>query len=124
MSRSTRVLLNLGALSAAVTLLAVWWARPPGQAFDQTAWQADSEIGSGARQAMADRLIAQGSLTGLTRAELVDMLGDPPVTDYFFGVGLRVLAGPAAGWLFPHRLGMAGGASLAGWPRSRRQDRQ
>lgn len=51
--------------------------------FDPIAWRNDAEIGSGVRQSMADGFIANRSLIGHTRAEVVEMLGEPPDTGYF-----------------------------------------
>ena len=58
--RRKRLLVITVAVLAVVALLGVRWAWFPGRAFDPGAWQADAEVGSGVRQAMADRLLSDG----------------------------------------------------------------
>jgi hypothetical protein len=43
---------------------------------------------------MADRLVARGTLHGKTRAEVVEMLGEPPPTEYFHEWDLVYWLGP------------------------------
>lgn len=62
--------------------LMAWRVWFPGRAFDGAEWAADLRGGTGTRQAMADRLLAQRTLIGLTRAEAVNLLGEPPPTGY------------------------------------------
>lgn len=73
----------LAALAVAVIVLVAWRAWFPGRPFDRTAWQADSTAELGVRQAMVDRLLARRTLVGKTRAEVVDLLGEPSPTEYF-----------------------------------------
>lgn len=73
----------LVAVASAVVVLVLWRAWFPGQSFDRAAWQANATAESGVRQAMADRLLARRTLVGKTRAEIVDLLGEPPPTEYF-----------------------------------------
>jgi hypothetical protein len=67
------------AVAVAACLLGgiVWHIRYPGRAFDAAAWNDPAQINGGVRQPMADRLIAQDSLRGMTRAEVVRLLGEP-----------------------------------------------
>ncbi len=46
---------------------------------------------------MADRLLSDGALIGLTRAELVGMLGEPPKTNYFSDWDVVYWLGPERG---------------------------
>lgn len=85
------------AVIALVTGIAVWRVWFPGRAFDPAGWQADT--GSGVRQAMTDRLLARGTLTGLSRAEVVALLGEPPPTGYFSDWDLVYWLGPERGFL-------------------------
>ena len=55
----------------------VWHLRYPGRAFDAVAWNDPAQINGGVRQPMADRLIARDSLRGMTRAEVLRLLGEP-----------------------------------------------
>jgi hypothetical protein len=55
----------------------------PGRAFDAALWSDERQIQDGVRLGMADRLLADGTLIGRTRAEVVAMLGEPPPTPYF-----------------------------------------
>ncbi|MBV1857517.1 MAG: outer membrane protein assembly factor BamE, partial [Nannocystaceae bacterium] len=73
--RRRRLLLAMGLILGLVTVRTLF----PGRAFDAVAWQADADD----RGPMADRLVARGSLAGLTRGQVVDLLGEPPDTDYF-----------------------------------------
>ncbi len=66
----------------------------PGRAFYAVLWRDKARIEEGVRLGMADRLLARGTLIGLTRAEVVAMLGEPPSTGYF------------SDWDLVYRLGM------------------
>ena len=57
--------------------IVAWWVWFPGQAFDPVAWQNEFEIREGVRLPMADRLVAQGTLRGKNRGEVVALLGEP-----------------------------------------------
>jgi hypothetical protein len=99
MERRTGLLIVLVALAALAALLSIWLTKLPGRAFESAAWQADAEVGSGARQAMADRLLAQNTLIGLTRPEVVGMLGESPKTEYFRDWDLVYWLGPERGYM-------------------------
>src|SRR5260221_473132 len=86
-------------LAVAVAALVAWRAWFPGRQFDAAAWQADAKVGSGIRQAMADRLLTHRVLIGMTRAEVVDLLGEPPPTEYFSQWDLVYWLGPERGFM-------------------------
>jgi hypothetical protein len=48
---------------------------------------------------MADRLIAYDTLLGKTRAEVVELLGEPPPTGYFSNWDLVYWLGPERGFI-------------------------
>lgn len=83
-------------LGGIVAVRLVWF---PGREFDAAGWKADAETGSGVRLEMADRLLARRTLHGLTRAEVTDLLGEPPRTDYFTNWDLVYWLGPERGYL-------------------------
>jgi hypothetical protein len=67
------------AVAVAACLLGgiVWHFRFPRRAFDAAAWNEPAQINGGVCQLMADRLIARDCLRGMTRAEVVRLLGEP-----------------------------------------------
>ena len=77
----------------------VWRMRSPGRAFDPVAWRDDSQVQEGVRLSMADWLIARGALLGKTRAEVVELLGEPPPTNYFSDWDMVYWLGPERGFL-------------------------
>jgi hypothetical protein len=62
-----------------VGVVLVGWLREPsdGRAFDAALWRDESRMADGVRQDMARRLLARNTLIGKTRAEVVEMLGEP-----------------------------------------------
>jgi hypothetical protein len=82
------------AIAAIPSGLVVWHVRYPGRAFDPVAWNDARQIEGGVRQPMADRLIAWKSLLGLTRAEVVRLLGEPLSPGGYFGGDLEYYLGP------------------------------
>ena len=84
---SVRRVLSLIAILLAVslsTLAAVnyWKTRP--LPFDRTVWNAEPEdLDDFRRHRMADWLLKQRRLLGMTRAEIVSMLGGPTETSHF-----------------------------------------
>src|SRR5688572_29785136 len=68
---------------AFMTGLSVRRSRLPGEPFDAVAWQDEVKIEQGVRRGMADRLVAEGTLIGKTRAEVVELLGEPTPIGYF-----------------------------------------
>jgi hypothetical protein len=83
-------------LGIALTVRQFWF---PGQEFDPIAWADETQIGQGVRLGMADRLLARGTLNGKTRAEVVEMLGEPPTTEYFSDWDLVYWLGPERGFI-------------------------
>lgn len=70
----------------------------PGRAFDAVLWKDAVRVRDGVRLGMADRLLARRTLIGLTRPEVVAMLGDPPPTSYFDEWDLVYWLGPEGGF--------------------------
>ena len=70
----------------------------PGRAFDPAAWQDEGQVQRGVRLAMADRLVACGTLVRKSRAEVVGLLGEPPPTGYFADWDLVYWLGPERGF--------------------------
>lgn len=90
--------LLLASMSLAVGIAVVLWlAMPPGRAFDAQAWRSREAAWDDNAARMADRLIAQSTLTGMTRNEVVRMLGTPPETAYFKDWDLVYRLGPERG---------------------------
>lgn len=58
-------------------------ASRPGRQFDAVLWQDPARIQAGIRLEMADWLLANEALIGLTKSKVAAMLGDPPATGYF-----------------------------------------
>lgn len=63
---------------AVVAVAVVWMLWFPGVPFDKAAWRDTADLSQGPRAGMADRLVARRTLLGMTRTEVVDMLGQPP----------------------------------------------
>lgn len=76
------------------------WMWFPGHAFDPIAWKDEDQIRQGVRLGMTDRLIAQRRLLGMTRAEVVELLGEPPPTEYFAKWDMVYWLGPERNFLF------------------------
>jgi hypothetical protein len=93
--RNTLLLL----IATLVAAIGVWRLWPSGRAFDREAWQDEKQVEKGVRLAMADRIVARGTLSGKTRAEVVAMLGEPPKTDYFSDWNLVYWIGPERGFI-------------------------
>jgi hypothetical protein len=87
------------AIAAGLSGLVAWYVRYPGRAFDPIAWSDPRQIDRGARQPMADRLIAWDALRGLTRAEVVRLLGEPLSLGRLFGGDLVYYLGPERGFI-------------------------
>ena len=47
------------------------------------AWQDEKRLQDGKRLEMADEVVAAKMLSGMTRAQVAEMLGEPPPTGYF-----------------------------------------
>jgi hypothetical protein len=89
------ILVGIGAVVAGV---AVSLYRPSGRAFDRMIWQDEARVAQGVRLEMADRLVAEGELLGRSRAEVVNLLGEPPPTAYFSDWDLVYWLGPERGF--------------------------
>lgn len=96
--RKRWLVVALGALAVVAGLL-VWRLWFPGGAFDPVAWRDESQVQQGVRLGMADRLIARRTLIGKTRAEVVELLGEPPPTGYFADWDLVYWLGPERGFI-------------------------
>ena len=94
-----RWLRGVAGVVAPLVCLLVWRIWFPGQAFDSIQWQAAENARSGVRLRMADRLIARGTLIGLTRNEAVALLGEPPDHGYFTDWDLVYLLGDERGFV-------------------------
>jgi hypothetical protein len=96
--KQSKTWLVIGAIVILVAAPVAWKLRNPGRAFEPVVWQDDADKGNGPRLDMADRLIARGTLFGKTRAEVVEMLGEPPKTGYFSDWDLVYWLGPERGY--------------------------
>jgi hypothetical protein len=84
---------------AIASSIVVWQCWFPGRAFDSTGWNDDAQVEEGIRLAMADRLVARGTLHGKTRAEVVDLLGEPVPGGHFREWDLVYWLGPERGYM-------------------------
>ena len=90
------VALGTVAVVAGLTVCSMWLA---GRAFDPVAWRDEFQVQQGVRLGMTDRLIARRTLLGKTRAEVIEMLGEPPPTGYFADWDLVYWLGPERGFM-------------------------
>jgi hypothetical protein len=99
--RLPRVRFTMIAVAILACLLGgvVWHVRYPGRAFDPVAWNDATQIERVVRQPMADRLIARDTLRGMTRAEVVRLLGEPLDIQPFSGCDLAYYLGPERGFM-------------------------
>jgi hypothetical protein len=99
--------LVLAPSTLAAVLLSLWLVTYPwsmtfptsAQPFVSHAWRDESKVKEGVRLGMADQLIADGTLLGKARAEVVDLLGEPPPTGYFADWDLVYWLGPERGYI-------------------------
>ena len=96
MRTRAKLLAAAALLLAAVGAWAVW---PTGRAFDQAVWRDEKQVVQGVRLEMADRIMASKMLRGKTRAEVVEMLGEPPKTEYFKSWDMVYWLGPERGFI-------------------------
>lgn len=74
----------LGILGAAAVVVGIVKCSVfSGRSFDAILWRDPVHMQDGVRLGMADRLLANRTLIGLTRSQVVAMLGEPPPTEYF-----------------------------------------
>ncbi len=69
-----------------------------GRHFDPSKWR-NSATPASARLRMADDLVNSQRLVGLTRQEVVVLLGEPPKTEYFKEFDLVYYLGPERGFM-------------------------
>jgi len=75
-----------------------WRTRP--LPFDRAVWDAKAEsLKDFRRHRMADRLVGQRQLIGLSRAEVISMLGEPTVTARFRDYDLVYVLGNERSWV-------------------------
>lgn len=78
----------------------IYFFLPSERPFEREGWsKADLSSTSSPRFAMADWLLARGTLHGKTRGEVVDLLGEPPETSYFRDWDLVYCLGPERGFI-------------------------
>jgi hypothetical protein len=85
--------------SVVLTVLLWYWTTSREQLFDSIRWQEESHVKQGARLGMADSLVAHRTLLGKTRSEVVELLGEPPPTEYFRDWDLVYWLGPERGFI-------------------------
>jgi len=85
---------------AAVALFAggSWFVFRPGRHFDPSPW-GNSRTPAFVRLRMADDLVDNNKLIGLTRQEVVARLGEPPKTEYFKEFDVVYYLGPERGFI-------------------------
>ena len=85
---------------AAVALIGgqSWYMLLPGRHFDPSRWK-NSATPASVRLRMADDLVENKKLIGLTRQEVVARLGGPPKTEYFENFDLVYYLGPERGFM-------------------------
>jgi hypothetical protein len=82
------------------TFAAVHYWKTRSLPFDRTVWNAEAEgIDDFRRHRMADWLLKQRRLVGMSRAEIVSMLGDPTETSHFREYDLVYVLGNERGWM-------------------------
>jgi len=98
-NRMRKILRVVFALTA-VSLFAVgsWFVFRPGRRFDPSLW-GNSQTPASVRLRMADDLVDNKKLVGLTRQEVVARLGEPPKTEYFKEFDLVYYLGPERGFM-------------------------
>ena len=96
MGKKLRVVFAL----AAVALFAggSWFVFRRGRHFDSSLW-GNSQTPASVRLRMADDLVENKKLIGLTRQEVVARLGEPPKTEYFKEFDLVYYLGPERGFI-------------------------
>lgn len=103
--RAARTLIRWSWRGAAIVLMVVIvkCSLFPGSEFEQRGWVDDVEGSSGTRHAMGERLVQRGTLSGLTRGEVTQMLGDPINHEEFSGWDLVYDLGEARGFILTGR---------------------
>ena len=78
-----------------IASVAYFWFRPSTN-FDAAGWN-DKNLPASVRLQMADDLIRTHRLDGMTRGEVIALLGAPPKTPYFNDYEVVYLLGPERG---------------------------
>jgi hypothetical protein len=99
MGRCRRRIVIATSVLAVVLGTAVWQLWFPGRAFVSAVWRDKTRVDTGVRLAMADRLVARGTLQGKTRQEVVELLGETPPTGYFQEWDMVYWLGPERGFM-------------------------
>ena len=81
---------RLGCLGAGLILVAALWigwnfmtGYLPVRTFDSDTWKRAERAGDHSRLHMIEHLVWSGQLDGLTEAQVIELLGTPPETNYF-----------------------------------------
>jgi len=86
-------------LTTAVILAAgIWFVLRPGRRFDPSLWNNPATPAS-VRLRMADDIVDNKKLVGLTRKEVIARLGEPPKTEYFKNFDLVYYLGTERGFI-------------------------
>jgi len=85
-------------VAVALTGGLIWYMLRPGRHFDPSRWKTSATPAS-VRLRMADDLVENKKLIGLTRQEVVARLGEPPKTEYFKEFDLVYYLGPERGFI-------------------------
>lgn len=97
-----RVLALVGiVLAIGLSVLAArhWWTTRP-LPFDRAVWNSKpSGLDDFRRHRMADELVEQRSLIGLSRDQVLAMLGEPTKTSHFRDFDLVYVLGDERGWI-------------------------
>jgi len=96
MGKKLNVVVALAA--AALFAGASWFLLRPGRHFDRSLWD-NSRTPASVRLRMADDLVDNRKLIGLTRQEVVALLGEPPKTEYFREFDMVYYLGPDRGFI-------------------------
>ena len=94
MGKKLKVVFVLVALTGGLS----WYMLRPGRHFDPSRWKSSATPAS-VRLRMADDLVENKTLIGLTRQEVVARLGEPPKTEYFKNFDLVYYLGPERGFI-------------------------
>jgi hypothetical protein len=69
------------------------------EAFDRELWRDPKMVEQGVRLKLADGLIARDELRGVSRAAVVEMLGEPPPPEYFRDWDMVYRLGMERAWI-------------------------
>ncbi len=83
----------------AVTAMLAAWALWPAPSFDPAIWNDESHARHGARLTLADDIVRRELLSGMSRAQVISLLGKPPPTSYFADWDLVYWLGPERGFI-------------------------